>query len=179
MKKKSVIYCSFTLLIILHCTIATAQRPLDAVTQSFNDYNKNNLQEKLFVHTGKSFYMTGEILWFKVYATDASLNQPLDLSKLCYLELLNKEHKPVLQAKIAMTDGSGNGSFQLPYSVNSGNYMLRAYTNWMKNAGADLFFEKNITIVNALRKPDWHGADVPVDYDVQFFSDGGNLVNDL
>jgi len=45
----------------------------------------------------------------------------------------------------------------------------------MKNAGADFFFEKNITIVNALRKPEWPVMDT-VDYDVQFFPEGGNLV---
>jgi len=173
--QKRYAYYFFITALLFVCAIANAQKATDAISQSFYDHRSDQLQEKLFVHTDKAFYMAGEIIWFKIYATDAQLNRPLDLSKLSYVELLNKENKPVLQAKIAMTDGSGNGSFQLPYSVNSGNYTLRAYTNWMKNGGADFFFEKNITIVNALRKPEWPVAD-SVNYDVQFFPEGGNLV---
>ncbi|MES2371249.1 MAG: hypothetical protein V4557_01635 [Bacteroidota bacterium] len=155
-----------------------AQNNMDLLRRSFDEYRVKHIQEKIFVHTDKSFYLAGEIIWFKVYATDAHENKPLDFSKISYVELLNKEHKPVLQAKIALLDGSGNGSFQLPYSVNAGNYMLRAYTNWMKNEGADYFFEKDITIVNALKKPDWPLTEIP-SYDVQFFPEGGNLVNGI
>ena len=165
--------CIFAL---LFSSMAQAQIAVDAIRQPFDVYRTNHLQEKLFVHTDKAFYMAGEIIWFKVYATDAHLNKPLDLSKISYVELLTKEHKPVLQAKIALVDGSGNGSFQLPYSVNSGNYILRAYTNWMKNESADYYFEKDLTIVNALKKPDWPITET-ISYDIQFFPEGGNLVN--
>ncbi len=158
--------------------MASAQRTDDAIAQQFDAFRAQNLQEKLFVHTDKAFYVAGEIVWFKIYATDAQLQQPLDLSKVAYVELLNSEHKPVLQAKIAMNEATGNGSFQLPYSINSGNYVLRSYTNWMKNAGADFFFEKNITIINPLKKPDWPAAETSV-YDVQFFPESGNLVGGI
>jgi hypothetical protein len=171
-------YRPFVLLIMLLCRFANAQTVPGAITQAFDMYRSNHLQEKLFVHTDKSFYMAGEIIWFKVYATDAQFNLPLDLSKVGYVEILSKEHKPVFQAKIALADGAGNGSFQLPYSVNSGTYILRAYTNWMKNGSPDYFFEKDISIVNALKKPDWPVAEL-AGYDIQFFPEGGNLVNGL
>jgi hypothetical protein len=155
-----------------------AQKTFEGIARSFDDYRTQNLQEKIFVHTDKSFYMAGEIIWFKVYITDAHFNRPLDMSKVCYVELLNKEHKPVFQAKLAIDHAAGDGSFQLPYSVNTGNYILRAYTNWMKNSSEDYFFEKNITIVNALKRPEWPAADA-VQYDLQLFPEGGNLVNGL
>ncbi|MCW3087006.1 MAG: hypothetical protein JWQ78_392 [Sediminibacterium sp.] len=158
----------------LCCTPLMAQTIAPALLSSAD----LSFQEKLFVHTDKAFYVAGEIIWFKVYATDAHLNRPADLSKIAYVELLNKDHKPSLQAKIALVNGSGNGSFQLPYSVNSGNYLLRAYTNWMKNAGPELFFEKDLMVVNTLKKPEWLPA-VPVTYDVQFFPEGGNLVTGI
>lgn len=152
-----------------------AQRQLDTIVQSFDAYRVQHLQEKLFVHTDKAFYTAGEIIWFKVYAADAHFNKPLNLSKLCYVELLDEGQKPVLQAKIALIDGVGNGSFQLPYSVSTGNFVLRAYTNWMKNEDEAYFFRKNISIVNTQRKTAWPETD-PVTYDVQFFPEGGNLV---
>ena len=100
------------------------------------------------MHSDKNFYLSGEICWFKLYYVDASFHKPLDMSKLAYVELLNDKNKPVLQAKIALQEGFGDGSFQLPIDLASGKYRLRSYTNWMKNFSANYFFEKEITIVN-------------------------------
>src|SRR5205823_2009621 len=121
----------------------------DSVRSRFGDLRL--LQEKIFLHSDKSFYLTGEIVWFKLYDVDASLHRPLDLSKIGYVEILAADQKPLFQAKIELRDGIGHGSFFIPSSINSGNYRLRAYTNWMKNFSADFYFEKTITIVNPLK----------------------------
>jgi hypothetical protein len=107
---------------------AFAQNNLKAVTDAFNDHHENTLQEKIYVHTDKNFYLTGEIIWFKLYNTDATFNKPLDISSVAYVEILDKLNKPVQQAKIGLNKGEGNGSFYLPQSISSGNYKLRAYT---------------------------------------------------
>jgi len=112
------------------------------------------IQEKIFVHTDKDTYLAGEIIWFKTYVLDAASKRLLSLSKVAYVEIISSEQRPVFQGKIAIDEGHGSGSFQLPYSVRSGNYLLRAYTSWMKNAGPGSFFEKNIAIINTLREYD-------------------------
>jgi hypothetical protein len=141
--------------------------------------NANHLQEKVFVHTDRSYYVCGEILWFKTYVTNAANNHPLSLSKVIYVEILNSHHEPVLQRKISVENGTGNGSFSLPLSLESGNYELRAYTNWMKNDSPDDFFKKIITIVNTTKNLDSSIVKNPVKYFVQFFPEGGNLVNGI
>ena len=88
-------------------------------------------------------------------------------------------HQPVLQQKIGIHNGAGNGSFLLPFSITSGNYELRAYTNWMKNFSADHYFNKNITIVNTTKNLDIAAIHEPVNYRAGFFPEGGNLVNGL
>lgn len=152
---------------------------LSEVENSYANYNKYNLQEKIYVHTDRSFYLCGEVLWFKAYLTNAANNQPFSLSKVVYVELLNNLHQPVLQGKIAMENGVGNGSFYLPFSVTSGNYVLRAYTNWMKNFSQDYFFEKNISIINSSNGLDSSMIHESVNYNADFFPEGGNLVNGL
>jgi hypothetical protein len=164
---------------LLATVIVGHTQDIATISNKLKAYTGSTLQEKLFVHSDKDFYMTGELVWFKIYVTDALQHRPLDMSKVCYVELLAKDNRPVLQAKIALTDATGNGSFQLPYSVNSGNYILRAYTNWMKNQGPDYFFEKNITVINPLRQPEWPAPNTSAAYDLQFFPEGGNLVNGL
>lgn len=129
---------------------------------------ENTFEEKLFVHTDKNFYLAGEIIWFKIYNVDGVRHQPTDMSKIAYLEIIDKDNKPVMQGKIALKKGKGNGSFYLPSSVNSGNYRLRAYTRWMKNFSADHYFQKPVTIVNSL-KPIPVADTVTPRYQVAFF----------
>ena len=145
----------------------------------FDHYNEQAIQEKVFVHTDKPFYVAGDIMWYKVYCVDGNFNKPLDLSKVAYLEILNKNLKPVLQAKIPMKNGSGNGSFFIPLSLSSGNYRIRAYTNWMKNFSQEFYFEKNVTIVNTLKSLGEKSADSSNQYDIHFFPEGGNLVEGI
>ncbi|SKA13536.1 hypothetical protein [Sediminibacterium ginsengisoli] len=139
-------------------------------------YNHKVVQEKIYAHTDKDFYLAGELMWFKLYCVDAASHTVIDLSKIAYVELIDAANVPVIQAKAGLDKGDGKGSLQLPVNINSGRYRFRAYTNWMKNAGADFFFEKQVTVVNTQKS----GGGVvkapkPV-YEAGFFPEGGNLV---
>jgi hypothetical protein len=152
MKPFNYIYLSATLTLLhLFSLKINAQDAAAAIPERFKQYCSSSQQEKLYVHTDKNFYLAGELLWFKIYNVETAQYQPVDLSKIAYVEILDKENKPVMQAKISLSKGKGNGSFYLPVSVNSGNYKLRAYTNWMKNFSAVYYFEKPLTIVNTLK----------------------------
>jgi hypothetical protein len=152
---------------------------LNDIQTSFNNYRQGTLHEKVFVHTDKGAYLTGEILWFKVYVVDGIYNKPLNLSKVAYVEVLDESQSPVMQAKIELHNGLGSGSLYVPVTVSNGNYHLRAYTNWMKNFGADYYFEKTITVVNPQRAPATPVKAATADFDVQFFPEGGNLVEGI
>lgn len=170
------------LLVILSVTtvLSFAQSvAVSSLQKKFSDYNGQLLQEKIYAHTDKNFYLAGELMWFKLYFVDGFFNKSLDVSKVAYAEVLDKSNKPVLQGKIALRNGSGNGSFFLPVTLQSGQYKLRSYTNWMKNFDAQYFFEKTITVINPQRVPDQPVADSKIKYDLQFFPEGGSLVNGL
>jgi len=166
-------------LIVAFALTTTSAFSQEDLGSKFLSYNKSHLQEKLFVHTDKSFYLAGEVLWFKLYAVDGILNQPLDLSKVAYVEVIDRNHGQQMKAKIKLKGGSGNGSFFIPLTLNSGNYLLRAYTYWMKNFGPELYFEKEITIVNSVKAPVKFLSADTAKYDIQFFPEGGYLVNGI
>lgn len=152
----------------------------EKLVTGFEKYAVSAMQEKLFVHTDKDVYTTGELIWFKLYGVDGIQNRALGISKVAYIELLDRNQNAVLQIKIALFDGSGNGSLYLPVALNTGNYTIRAYTNWMKNFGADYFFAKQLTVVNPLKSPeDVHSATSKTVYDIQFFPEGGKLINGI
>jgi hypothetical protein len=149
------------------------------LTAALNQFESTEQKEKIYLQTDKSFYLAGEVCWFKTYIVDAAMHKPFSLSKVAYVELLNYNSKPVLQGKITLDQGTGNGSFFLPLYLPSGSYRIRAYTNWMKNFGAGYFFEKNITVVNTLKKDRDSIIKKTAAVDVQFFPEGGNLVDGI
>ena len=82
-----------------------------SIKKQFENYRENVLQEKIYVHTDKDFYLAGELLWFKIYNVDASLHKPLDISKVAYVEILDKDHNAVLQTKLSVKMAEGRKSF--------------------------------------------------------------------
>ena len=150
-----------------------------SIPAKFNAWQTKAAYEKLFVHTDQSFYLAGEILWFKLYAVDGTTHQPIDISKIACVQVLDSNNLPVLQARVALERATGNGSFFLPFSLTTGNYKLRAYTNWMKNFGPDYFFEEPITIVNTLKPLPNAAKTKSGGFHVAFFPEGGNLVKGL
>jgi hypothetical protein len=165
---------------LLCCSALQAQLGATQLKEKFERYNENVLQEKLYMHVDRNFYLAGELLWCKLYVVDAMLHQPLDVSKVAYVEVLDENNAPALQAKIGLTKGKGYGSITMPVTIKSGNYKVRAYTNWMKNNGPDYFFEKMITIVNTQKSRELPSTGVQAAApDIRFFPEGGNLVNGL
>ena len=158
----------------------TAQPPYpDTLIRKFDDFRKTVLQEKIYVHTDQDFYLIGETLWFSIYYVDGSFHKSLDVSKVAYVEILDKKNVAVLQTKVSLKDGHGRGSVFLPATVGSGNYTLRAYTQWMKNFDIEFFFRKSVTIVNPFIKAAFDKPQTATRYNVEFFPEGGNLVNGI
>ncbi len=150
-----------------------------AIRSSFDQFRSNTLQEKLFLHLDRPAYASGETMWFKLYNLDGTQHQPLDMSKVAYVEVLDETKRPVLQGKFALKAGTGKGSFVLPPTLGSGNYTVRAYTNWMKNFSPDFYFEQPVTIINTFKNAGLKPAKEAAAYDIQFFPEGGNLVDGL
>jgi hypothetical protein len=175
MRKISAVFFAFAMLTLTK----SFGQVLPDVQNSFKEYTSNTLQEKLYVHIDKNGYTAGELLWFKVYNVDGIFMKPLNLSKVVYVEVLDEKQNPVLQTKIAMKDGAGSGSLYIPVNLSTGNFVLRAYTSWMKNFSPDYYYSKKLIIINPLKSPDKADKKVLPAYDVQFFPEGGNLVNGI
>jgi hypothetical protein len=173
------------------CLPAPAQEAaIDSLQMRFSRYQSQTPQEKLFVHIDRSFYLAGETIWFSLYDLDARSNRPISFSNIAYIELLTPDDSAVLQAKVEMSNGRGDGSFSIPLSIPSGQFLFRAYTSWMKNFGPDFYYMQPLTILNTLN--DSSADTVPVFLSgpfspladtgrpgVRLFPEGGNLVSGL
>ncbi len=149
-------------------------------------FNTNSIKEKVYLHLDKPYYTSGEDIWFKVYLVDANTLQPNALSKIVYVDLINPNNEIMETRFIKIDKGGGNGEFRLSNNLNSGQYYIRAYTNFMRNYNNKYFFKKSI-YVYSLNSDEIEKEDSPTfkteekiskeKIDVQFFPEGGNMVN--
>lgn len=119
-------------------------------------------QERIYLHTNGSVFLSGESLLFKVYCQSLPDNNLSDLSKIALIELRDSDQKTILKTKIALRNGEGAGDFFLPSSLASANYTLVAYTQWMRNQGPTAYFAEKILLINPFNKaPSTAGKENP------------------
>ena len=46
-------------------------------------------QEKIYLHTDKPYYISGERIWFRAHLADAATHIPVSYSRYVYVELIN------------------------------------------------------------------------------------------
>jgi hypothetical protein len=151
----------------------------DDKVREFESYYKDNYQETIFIHADKSYYLSGEFIKFKVYCLERLTQRPGRLSRVAYVEILDSANSSQIQARIELKDGSGYGEMYIPVAMNSGHYVLRGYTRWMRNYGPENYFHSIITIVNPFKrlglKPEPEATDDMLD----FYPEGGFLIDGL
>lgn len=108
-------------------------------------------QEKLFVHTDKDYYVAGDTIWFRVHVADAATNKSVSRSKYVYLELHDNTNGTLINRIKIKADNDSIFANMMPLdaSLSANNYTLYAYTQWMTNFDSDLFFRKQIHVVDS------------------------------
>lgn len=142
-------------------------------------YSEQVPDEKTYVHFDKDVYLPGETIWFKAYLFSGfSLSAT---SRNFYAELIN-DKGVILQRKVyPIVESTTAGSFNLPDSLTASNLIYRGYTSWMLNFDTAFIFQKNITVINknAPSNKKIAAAGAQKNVSVQFFPEGGNLINTL
>src|SRR5579871_1300837 len=140
MKLQQHLYKPLLLIALGCCPRAQAQESVrDSLAAVFSRYQGQAPQEKVFAHVDRTFYLAGETIWFKLYDIDGGSNRPASFSGIAYVEVLDRDQRPILQTKVEMKQGKGDGSLSIPLSVASGEFIFRAYTSWMKNFAPDFY----------------------------------------
>ena len=154
---------------------------LNALTDKLEKLTTSFPQEKVFLHTDRKFYVPGDPIWFQAYITAYEANLPSVLSTNLRVELFSKDKELIVEQLVFVQTGYGEGVIDLPRDLKGGSYILRSYTNYMRNFDADFFFEKEIVVVSDSVEVET-SSDIPQnlgEIDVQFFPEGGHLVSGL
>ena len=186
MRKSFLFLFLFNLLITSHAQIIKYNIPEQKNNISYKPKDPYSLTstiiEKVYLHVDRTYYYPGDDIWFKAYLIGASDRLLTNNSNNLHVDLISPSSKIISSQTIRLEDGLGNGDFRLPDDLKSGRFKLRAYTNYMRNFSDELFFIKEIIVVNSKDKPDEFSNNVKyVDKKIQisFFPEGGSMVDNV
>lgn len=121
---------------------------LKYIKDKFEKYSQNNYAQKIILNTDKKDYLTNENIWLSAYVIN-SFNLKADTSSgLLIIELINLNEIITHTQILKINNGFGSGQLYIHDSVPDGYYLLRAYTNYMKNFSDEMSFQKIIRIYN-------------------------------
>jgi hypothetical protein len=182
---------SLLLLLFCFCMSSHSQVGIDTIPYEieFRDdpvhlpvVESRALIEKLYLHTDRTYYYPGDDIWFKAYLIDAESRLLTDQSNNLHVDLIAPSSKIISSRVIRLDSGLGNGDFRLPEEIRSGRYKIRAYTNYMRNFSEQLFFNKEIFVVNSSDEKDGNPEQtnyVENKIQLSFFPEGGSLINNV
>ena len=169
----------FLILSLLNISLLFAQdSSVKSVIGTFVNYTESHPVEKIYLHLDKPYYTAGEYMYFRAYLTDMQLDQNEVTSHIIYVEITDSEKNLVRRAVLYSEQNEYAGQILLPDSLPAADYHLRAYTNWMRNAGEDYFFHRDIFIGNT-NVPQSPNVSQAFAYNVTFFPEGGCLLEGL
>ncbi|MDN3581080.1 carboxypeptidase regulatory-like domain-containing protein [Mucilaginibacter flavus] len=152
---------------------------LSSSVAALGKFTDANPTEKVHLHFDKDNYMPGDTIWFKAYVVAGHDHNLSTISNVLHVELLNNRDSVIARRALPLDNGVGWADFELPVLQKNGNYHIRAYTNWMRNWDPAYFFDSAIHIGDLTAKEPLKKQKEDVQPDVQFFPEGGAMVNGL
>ncbi|MCG6187418.1 carboxypeptidase-like regulatory domain-containing protein [Maribellus maritimus] len=122
--------------------------------------------QKLYLHTDREFYFSGDTLWFAAYLVEGQSHIPVSESCNLYVDLIGEDGEIIKNEIFLIQTGLGRGWLSLSNSTElEGNYLLRAYTDYLKNFGDDAFFTKTIRISTVKNSFELSSSQLSIDKD--------------
>ena len=140
MKKKNLELLLTCFLWCVFNSFSAKGAPADSVELFFRKQLMDFPQEKLYLQTDRAQYAAGDTVWFRAYQVDAATHRPQVLSRYLYVELVDERDSVVQRIKVRPENEAFESYMALPLQISGGNYMVRAYTNFMRSLEEDYFF---------------------------------------
>ncbi len=146
-----------------------------SVKSKLSAYQQKLPEDRLYVQFDKPFYEPGDNIWFATYVRDGQTMKASNKSDIVHVEFLNPKGTIEKSINIIAKNGVASGDFILDAEALGGMYKVRAYTNWMKNEGADNVFEKEIQVQDVVLP----NLKMKLDFEKKAFGAGDEVIAKL
>jgi len=167
---KIVILCCFVL--SLTFTTPTFSQTVDKEQANMGTVISS---ETMHVHFDKDVYLPGETIWFKAYLYN--VNEISYAATNFYAAIYDEKGKLLQQKQYPILEGTCNGDFEIPDTIQSSRIQFRAFTKAMIISDSSNVYEKILTVYNKENKTD--SITVSKTINLQFFPEGGQMVAEL
>jgi hypothetical protein len=179
MKKSLLTGPNYVLLVIFSFTFffGNSQKSNeDDLFDAYKNYSKLP-REIAYGHLNKSTLIKGESLGFSIYLLDKYTKKPSLRAKNVYCTIQNSTGTIVKKKLILAENGVVSGIFEIDSLFKSGNYVFKAYTNWMRNFEEQNFYVQHLKVINPDQDAFVDADDEDYfDLDAQFLPEGGHLL---
>lgn len=146
--KNSIPFYLLLFLLLASPFLTKGQSVLDKVVDPLLNWGVSHPQEKVHIHMDKPYYIAGDTIWFAGYNVVGHRHKLSTQSGALYVDFLNESDSLIAALKLPMMMGIAKGNIDLPDNLEQGNYRVRAYTQWMRNAGPDYFYDELVIVGN-------------------------------
>lgn len=159
---------------ILFLSSAFVWNNADVISQLKERIDAFNLKYKpakidLFFNQPK--YSPGDTALVRTLYLQAADGKPITGRQIIHIELMDDKGKPVLENQILVANGYSCNTLTIPADLTPGIYKLVAYSDWMRNMDASLFFKQDFFIAG--KETLEPKAEETL---VRFFPEGGSLI---
>lgn len=152
MKSKHLLLPFLALMLTVAC-YAQPKVSLNTIQNAMDSARNKLPAERVYMQFDKPSYVLGDTMWFKAYIFNASFLNPSAQSGILHIDVFDEDSKIVQQFMLPVAAGTSWGNLALTNpAFNQGAYTLRAYTNWMRNAGDDNFFYYHFNMISSAAK---------------------------
>lgn len=121
-----------------------AQR--NSVVPELNTFLRNYLQTKPVLFLSHSRVIPGDTILFHAGIYDQS-GHIFPRRQILNLDLVDHTGKIVHRQNVLMADGTAESFLAIPESIREGFYLLRAYTEFLKNSGEDSYSWSTLEVI--------------------------------
>jgi hypothetical protein len=153
--------------------------------ESWIEKNEKVPAEKIYLHTDREYYFTGETVWLKSYLTDSRSGRLIPGAENIYIHLTDENGKSTIEQTVLSVNGVVSSQIELSDTLKPGNYLLQAFTDYLLNFGSEAFYSKNISIskpalsLRAINSRQQMRNNTRMVADVSFLPEGGMLLEGL
>lgn len=169
---KTIFLASFVLL--LAPTTSISQQ-----NESATGFDEPPEYKKLYLHIDREYYFQGDSVWFKAYYLDGQNHQFVSGYNNMYVDLVDNKARTISKQVLPIDNGVAIGNLRIPDSTESGNYLLRAFTDFQKSIGEESFFYKTLKVSNitsSVEQTEVNSTNEQPEIDVAFLPEGGFLL---
>lgn len=172
----------YFLLFIFFCSninLQSQEKPLDQSIDSLILNYSSLYKEVAYIHLNKSIYVKGEFIGFTSYIFSKHNNKLSEKTSNLYCVIYDENQNIIKKQMIKVENGIANGNFNIDGDFKKGNYIFKAYTNWMLNFSQESFFTDSFEVIDPSETKFIKKKKLSNKIDIQVLPESGHLLADV